>query len=451
MDKNIVDFKVALFKKAISSGFSDCEIVYNKSDSFSVSIFKGDIYQYKNSKSNGLSFRGTFNGTMGYSYTEKVEESEIDLLIENAKINATLVSDVEKEELFYTDKPYKKVNSYYEELETVTDDVKIELAKSIEKNALEYSDLVTQVETTVVANGLSYSYMENTKGLCLEDTSNIAYSYIQLVCEDGDSKKVGFEKWIGTSFSDLNPKEMAKSACDKAIKSLNAKTLKSEKLPIVFNNECFSDLLTVFASSFYAENVQRGFSKLKGKLNEKIANEKVNIRDDAFFEKSIVKTSFDSEGVPCSDKVVVLDGVLKTFLYNTKSAKKDNVESTGNGYKGSIKSSLSTSTTNFYLVPTNNGDIFKDIKKGVFITELSGLHAGVNTISGDFSLSFDGFLIEDDKVTTPIEQMTVAGNFYDMLFDIKDVFNNLAFDFPDGLGAIGSPSVLVNELSISGL
>lgn len=451
MNTDIIKFKEKLFEEALKNGFSDAEILYYKSNSFSVSIFEGEINQYKNSNSNGVSFRGTFNGNMGYSFTEKVLLDEIPLLIENAKLNATILSSDEDEELFYTDEKYKEVNNYYPDLETVLVDEKIKLAKEIEKEALNYSDKVTKVTTTVVANGLTESYMANTKGLELSDISNIAYAYTQVVAEENESKKVGFAKWIGTSFDDLNPKDIALDACSRAIKSLNAKPIKSEKLNVVFSNESFCDMLSVFSSSFFAENVQRGFSKLKDKLGEKIASDILTIRDDAFFDKSIIKTSFDSEGVPCSNKVVIENGVLKTYLYNTKTAKKDNVKPTGNGYRGSTKSPLSTSTTNFYVVPSENENIFKNIKKGVLITDLSGLHAGVNTISGDFSLSFDGFLIEDEKVTSPIEQMTVSGNFYDMLFDIKEIGNDLVFDFPDGIGAIGSTSVLVDSLTVSGL
>ncbi len=448
---DIQNFKEEIFKKALANGFLDCEILYIKSNSFSVSIFEGEINQYKNSSSTGVSFRGTFDGKMGYSYTENVLMSEIDLLIENAKINAKLINEDEKEELFYTDEKYKEVNSFYPEIEKFSVDYKVDLAKQIEKEALKYSDKITKVETTVVANGLTENIIMNTKGLNLHEKSNICYAYTQTVAESGSSKKTGFEKWIGTSFDDLKPFELAKSACDKGINSLDAKILPSEKLPVIFENESFTDLLSCFVSSFYAESVQRGYSKLKGKLGQKIGNENITINDDAFLESALINTSFDSEGVPCYNNVIVENGELKSYLYNTKTAKKDGVKSTGNGYRGGIKSSLSTATNNFYLQPKNNGNLFNGIEKGIFITELSGLHAGVNNISGDFSLLFSGYLIENGVKTDAIEQMTVAGNFYDLLFDVREVGNDLTFDFPSGMGAIGSPSVLVDNLTVSGL
>ncbi len=445
------NFKDELFKKALESGFTDCEILYNKSNSFSVSIFEGEINQFKNAQSNGVSFRGTFNGIMGYSYTENVQNSEIDLLIENAKVNATLVDDSEKEELFFTTEKYKEVNSFYPKIEEATVDFKIALAKDIEKKALAYNDKITKVETTVVANSLAESFIANTKGLNLYEKSNLCYAYIQTVAEEGEFKKVGFDKWIGTDFDDLDAEKLSKGACDRAINSLYAKPINSAKLPVVFENESFTDLLSCFAHSFFAENVQRGYSKLKGKLNEKIGNENITFRDDSFLDVALINSSFDSEGVPCYNKVVVENGVLKTFLYNTKTAKKDNVASTGNGYRGGIKSSLGTATTNFYLVPSDNDNLLDGIEKGILITELSGLHAGVNSISGDFSLLFGGYLIENGVKTDAIEQMTVAGNFFTMLFDVEKVGSDLTFDFPDGMGAMGSPSVLVNNLTVSGL
>ncbi len=451
MDFNIESFKSEIFEKALNQGFSDCEIMYHKSNSFSVSIFEGEIHQYKNSSSNGISFRGTYNGTMGYSYTENVQNSEIDLLIENAKIGSAIISDDEIEELFYTTDKYKEVNSFYPEIENASVDYKINLAKEIEKSSYAYSDKIIKVETTVIANGLTESYIANTKGLCLNDKSNVCYAYTQVVAGEESDKKLGFDKWIGTDFSDLQPIHLSKLACDKAISSIGAKPLKSEKLPVIFENESFTDLLSCFASAFTGESVQRGYSKLKGKINEKIGNELITIHDDAFCDKAIFNTAFDSEGVPCKNKVIVEKGILKTYLYNTKTAKKDGTHSTGNGYRGSIKSSLSTTTTNFYLEEGKKDELLTDIKRGVLITDLSGLHAGVNTISGDFSLLFGGFLIIDGQKNEPIEQMTVSGNFYDMLFDVKAIGKDLKFDFPSGMGAIGSPSVHVENLTVSGL
>ncbi|MDE6357898.1 MAG: TldD/PmbA family protein, partial [Eubacteriales bacterium] len=172
------------------------------------------------------------------------------------------------------------------------------------------------------------------------------------------------------------------------------------------------------------------------------------VLDNPLIEKGYGSTSFDSEGVACFNKSVVEKGILKTYLYNLKSAKKDGVKSTGNGFKGGFKGSIGTNVTNFYIEngKTDFNEMIKNVSNGIFIKELSGLHAGVNGISGDFSLLAEGFLIENGKITTPVEQITIAGNYFEMMKNIKDLANDLKFS----TSGVGSPSIFVGELDIAG-
>ena len=140
--------------------------------------------------------------------------------------------------------------------------------------------------------------------------------------------------------------------------------------------------------------------------------------------------------------------MLKTYLYNLKTAKKDGVKSTGNGFKSGYKGKIGISPTNFYIKNGNKplDNLFENVKDGVYITEMSGLHAGVNNISGDFSVLASGYLIENGKKSKAVEQITIAGNFYNMMLNVKDIANDLKF----ALNGIGSPSIFVGELSVSG-
>ena len=140
--------------------------------------------------------------------------------------------------------------------------------------------------------------------------------------------------------------------------------------------------------------------------------------------------------------------MLKTLLYNRKTAKKDGVLSTGNGFKAGLTGSVKTATTNFYLTqgePTQE-ELFRQMGNGLFITSLMGLHAGCNAVSGDFSLSAEGFRIEDGKQGRPVEQITIAGNFYKLLEAVEEIADDLYF----GSNGMGAPSVLVRNLDIAG-
>ncbi|MGL6100882.1 MAG: metallopeptidase TldD-related protein, partial [Fusobacteriaceae bacterium] len=157
--------------------------------------------------------------------------------------------------------------------------------------------------------------------------------------------------------------------------------------------------------------------------------------------------SFDAEGVPTKPKNLIENGILKTYLYNLKTAKKDGVESTGNAAKGGYKGTMGISSFNLYL---EKGDesfetLLNRIENGILITGFSGLHSGLNSISGDFSLATEGFLIKNGKVEKPLNQITAAGNFFDLLNNIECIGDDLKFN----LSGVGSPSLIVKNISIS--
>ena len=139
------------------------------------------------------------------------------------------------------------------------------------------------------------------------------------------------------------------------------------------------------------------------------------------------------------------------LIYNLKTAKKDGVKSTGNASKASYASPIDISPSNFFIKPgvKSKEELIKTLGQGIFITEVQGLHSGANSVSGDFSLSAKGFEIKDGEKIRPLEQITIAGNFYNMLLDIVEVGADLKFGIPSG-GCYGSPSLIVKELSVAG-
>lgn len=445
---DIKNFKKQLFKKATDEGFLDCEIYYYSSKSIKVSVLNGDIEKFDNQTTGGLSFRGFFNDKIGYAYTEKIDNNTIDNLVKYAKENSEIINEEEKEEIYLGDNNYTPVKTFYDDLENTDVDILIDKALQIEKSALEYDKKIVSCNHCIVGKSSSEIYISNTKGLELSKKENYVLAFASAIAKDGEDIKSGTEIIATFDINEIDPTYIGKKASEKAISCLGAKSLPSKNYNIVFENECFTDLLSCFLGNFCAESVQKGFSLLKGKLNEKIASDIITIVDEPLLEKGFNSNSFDSEGVACYNKTVIENGILKTYLYNLKTAKKDGVKSTGNGFKGGYKGKIGISPTNFYIKNGNKSldTILNDVNEGLYITDLSGLHAGVNAISGDFSILANGYLIENGIKTKGVEQITIAGNFYNMLKNIKDLSNDLKFS----VNGIGSPSVYVGSLSVSG-
>lgn len=148
----------------------------------------------------------------------------------------------------------------------------------------------------------------------------------------------------------------------------------SGKYKVVLDGPVMANFLGVFCGVFFAENIQKGFSMLGGKVGEQIAADCVTLRDDPLLPEGYASTPFDSEGVPCYNKAVVENGVLKTYLYNRKAARKDGVPSTGNGFKAGLTAPIKTAVTNFYLAPGQRSqeELLADMGEGILITDITG-------------------------------------------------------------------------------
>lgn len=440
-----------IFQKGKVQGLGDMEVYYSAGRSLSLKVFQKELDGYSLSESEGLSLRGEYKGKMGYSYTEKVDESSIDLLVKNVVENATVIDSDDEEFIYEGSKEYKNVDTFNHGLEKVEEADKIKFVKELESEAFKLDKRITSVETCVYGDGYGETVMSNTKGLYLHDKSNIAYTYIVVVAKEGSDIKTGMAYRTGNDFTKFNAKEIAEEAVKEALDLLGAKSVKSGDYPVVIRNNAAADLLEAFTGIFSAESVQKNLSLLKGKLYQQIGSDKFTLVDDPFMEGGLASKSFDGEGVACKYKKVVDKGILKTYFHNLKTAKKDNIETTGNASKGSYKASIGIAPSNFYVEKGQKtlDEIISEIDRGIMITELQGLHSGLNSISGDFSLAALGYEIRDGKITGPVEQITVAGNYFEMLKNIEEVGSDLKFGLP-GEAYIGSPSLKIKRLAIAG-
>ncbi len=442
------DFLNKVLAYGLQKGFAECEVFYRGGRSFEVLILEGEVANYENSRQEGLSFRGNINGRTGYAYTEQLTEDAIPFLVETAKENAALLSPEDMEELYEGEESYPQLAGVDERLERLRVDEKIEAAKRMEAAALAGAEEIASLDYCVLGTDLSEIAIKNTKGLDVSFGKNFATAFVSAIAKKGDETKTGSYFWKDQNWRGFHPETTGREAARRAASHLGAASVPSGKYDVILDVKAMVALLGAFGGVFFAENVQKGFSLLQDKVGQAIASEKVTLRDDALLEGGYASTPFDSEGVSGKNKAVIEEGVLKTLLYNRKSAKKDGVPSTGNGFKAGLTGAVKTACTNFYLAQGEKPreTLFTELGDGLFITGLMGLHAGTNTVSGEFSLSAEGFLVEHGAIGRAVEQITIAGNFYHLLECIESVGNDLFF----GPSGVGSPSVLVRKMDIAG-
>jgi PmbA protein len=170
------------------------------------------------------------------------------------------------------------------------------------------------------------------------------------------------------------------------------------------------------------------------------------VLDDGLLEGGLGTAPTDDETVPMKKKTVIERGRLTMFLYNTYTANKDKTASTGNGMRGGFKGLPGVGLTNLYIEPGDSTlqDLMASVGRGLYITEVMGMHTA-NPISGDFSVGATGFWIEKGEKAYPVREITIAGNILDLMKNVAVVGSDIRFS-----GRIGSPSLLIRELSIGG-
>lgn len=440
-----------IFQRGKEEGFGEMELHYESNKKFSCNIFKGEVDDYSIAIDGGLAFRGIYKDKMGYSYTEKLDESSVDTLIAGAKTNAQMIDSNEVEEIFEGSTIYEKIDFYSDDLSRVTAEEKMELLLKLEKEIYGLDKRVKSVDYCLLEDYESEVMLFNTKGLAKAEKSNNMILYVSVVVEANKDVKSSYEILINRDFKKFNYEEIARSVVNEALSHLGAESIASGKYQVLFKNKAAAMLIQAFAGVFSADNVHKGKSLLKNKLGEAIASPLVRIVDNPHLKDGVRSSSFDSEGVATKKNVIVEDGLLKSLLHNLKTAKKDGVTPTGNGYKSSYKGTISVTPTNFYVKAGANTyeDMIKAMEEGIIITDLQGLHSGTNPVSGDFSLAANGYYVKDGAIKRPLNQITVAGNFYDVLKDITAIGDDLRFTYPSS-SYTGSPSLKVGSLAISG-
>ena len=444
------EFKSAVIRAAKETGLKDYELYYVNSESLSVGAFGHEINEFSSSTEGGVCFRCLKNGRMGYASTEELTEEEAKELVRKASENAAALETEEEEFL-------GEGGLSYQEIQTRSLD--LPSSEEMVQAVLEGQDLLYAADPAVVDGSTSdvMSVKEtvaiaNSRGLDLSHTMAGTIFITSAVVKQGDEMNDAYEVKTGP-LMETDKKELVDKAVSDALKKMGAEPAPTGSYPVVFAPKAMASLLSTFSSAFSSEMALRGLSRLSGKEGEKIASDMVTILDDPFYSENLFQLPFDAEGTPAYTKAVIEKGTLNTLLYNLKTAARLQKETTGNaskrGYDGAVE--IRPFTMVLKGGDVSEEELLKQVENGVYIDSLQGMHAGANPISGDFSLQSAGFMIEKGEKTRPVKAFTVAGNFFDLLKNIKGLSDEIKMS---GYGlsttAFASPAVLAEGLSIAG-
>ncbi len=446
MDFN--SLKNAIADAAADKGVGEYEIYYTSSLETSVSGLNKEINSFSTGNSSGICLRLLVGDKMGYASTELMDEAEMRNLVERAVENASSTDKPDENGFFKGSASYEKPRMKSctpldtPALKALALDIMNECYSASDKVGSGTSSTAVSCEMTVA--------LANSHGLDLENKFAVNLAVAKSVVSNKDETQADY--CIKALDETVSISEMASEATNGALDKIGAGLVETGKYNVIIDGTSMRSILSVFSSAFSAKSAQMGISLLSGKEGERIAADCITIQDDPMKEGSTVGTPFDAEGVATHKKSVVDRGVLKTLLHNRETAKRAGVESTANASKGSYSSPVGISPYCFYIDAgtLTQDELYERAAEGILVTEVKGLHAGANAVTGDFSLESAGFMIRGGKRAEAVKSFTIAGNFFELLKCVDSLSDEVKFSAAQGFTYFGSPDVLVRDMSVAG-
>ena len=446
MGQSFLEFAKTGLHKAKQNGADHAELFVVKSRSFEVELKNNHIDDMKQAESSGVGLRVLKDGRAGFSFSSDFRTTALDKMVVQAITNSQY-SD--KDETLYFPSPAKQYPQpvfYDGTVKKISLDEKLDLARETTRYAEQFDERVKQVERSCYEDGEVEMWLANSNGVFLHQMGN----YCGLACltlgEQNGEQQSGYGMDSNIRYTSLSAKTAGEMAARRAVQMLGAAQIESGKIDLVLEPMIAAQIMGIISSCFSGEAVRKKKSFLAGKLEETVANSQLTLIDDGTLDYHMGSASFDGEGMPTQRTVLIENGVLKQYLYDTASAAKVGTNSTGNGMRGGYKGTPHVGTTNYYVESGSiaPAQLISEVSYGVYITDIMGAHTA-NAVSGDFSFGASGILIEHGQLTRPVRGITIAGNFQQLLQKISGVGSDLTF-----FGSQGAPTIRIAEIAVSG-
>lgn len=438
--------KQAWIECAQKKGIQEFEIYQSVNSQKEVTWYEGQMDTFVSSSIVGTSIRGIVNGNMANIALEKVEDEKMESVLDSLIEQAHTISKEEKDKIRKPE-PFDAVITNKTWIHPDMNLVKDTL-EAIEKKCLAYDSRISQVADLIWQEAKGRREITNSYGMDLQDADEVQMLMVSVVASENGQSKVDEQVEIVYDLSKFDVDEFVKKSCDKVLLRLNSKSVPSQKTKVILEKSAMTSLLSAFMQMFSGDLLYKGISPLKDKQNKKIFSNLITLIDNPRNLDALSIANFDDEGCPTREKVLVDQGVFITALHDTQSASRMHTESTGNGFKSGYASSVSVYPMNSYIVPGSKSldELCAEMKDGLVITDLAGLHAGINFVTTNFSLQCEGYWIKDGKREKSVSLITIADNFLDLMNKVIEVGNDLDWSYHQ----VVSPSILFCECAISG-
>jgi PmbA protein len=327
-------------------------------------------------------------------------------------------------------------------------DAKVAMAIELEEMVRRGDIRIRQVDSANYSDYLSEAAIASTTGISGAFDRSGSYVSVEAIASDGGEDQTGWGLSVGRAPGELSLETAAGDAIRRATRMLGAIKPPSSKGVAVFDPRTAATLWSIIGGALSGDAVVRGRSFFAGRLGETVASPFVTLIDDPTDARHFAASVYDAEGLACRRNELITQGRLEQFVYDTVSARRAGTCSTGNAVRGGVAGSPSAGCRALQLSPgsLDQEEIFRRVGEGVFVESLTGVHSGVNPISGDFSVGITGLMIRNGVLAEPIREVTIASTLQRMLLDVMFVGNDVQW-LP---GTAAAQTVAIDAISLSG-
>ncbi len=413
-----------------------------------IRVYGGEVESLSSAQAQGVGIRVVIDGRQGFAYAGSLDERVIAETLADARDNAGFATFDEFAGLAEPDGvALPQIDLYRSALDAFSAEDKVALAIEMERAVLAADRRISGIESAEYADSISESAVASSTGIRSSGRESNCYVATYALATEGDEVQTGFGFSVGREPSELNPLRAADEAAQRATRMLGAVQPTSGRLTVVLDPWVTAQFLGLIGYTLNGDAVLKGRSLFADRMGEVVASSLLTLVDDPTDTRAFTATDADGEGLAARRNVLIDNGVLKKFVHNAHSARRAGTVSTGNAVRG-FKSTPGVGCLAVSLLPgtSDPASMVAGITDGVLVQEVSGLHSGVNPVSGDFSTGAEGIRIRNGELAEPVREFTIASTLQKMLQDVRAVGSDLQF-LPMSAAGV---TLVVDDLTISG-
>ncbi len=429
----------------------ELEVYVARGDETDIRAYDGEVESLTSATSAGIGIRVVVDHKLGFAWAGSLDEAVLGETLAEARDNATYATYDEHVQLAVPDGVAAvPVDLWDEGLASVPTTDKVALALALEAQARGADSRIRQVDHADYGDVAVEMALVSTTGIRSASRKTSGFISVGVIAGEGEASQTGSGFSVDRGFTGLDPDKATTDAVSRAVRMLGAVKGPSGRSTVVFDRRVASTLLSVVSSALSGEAVAKGRSFFAGRIGELVGTTGLTLVDDPTDPRAYGAAAYDAEGLACRRNVLIDQGVLRAFLYDTVSASRAGVSSTGSAVRGGFAGTPGPGCRALTLAPGPEGydedGVLAAVGEGLLVQSLTGVHSGVNPISGDFSVGAEGLMIRDGRLAEPVREITVASTLQRILQSLVAIGGDL--EWLPGIAA--GQTLAVGDMQISG-